>query len=69
MPEDWHFTDVWGLDPEVLGFVQGPVKAVLLLYPISKKVQIPHCILTILSRATFFSQCPLLPSLKFSIVP
>lgn len=40
MPGDWNFTDVWGLDPEVLAFVQGPVKAVLLLYPISEKVTV-----------------------------
>ncbi len=38
MPDGWHFTDVWGLDPEVLSFVQGPVKAVMLLYPITEKV-------------------------------
>ena len=39
MPASWNFTDVWGLDPEVLAFVQGPVKSVLLLYPISYKVR------------------------------
>ncbi len=40
MPATWNFTDVWGLDPDVLAFVQGPVKSVLLLYPISDKVRL-----------------------------
>ena len=34
----WKFVDVFGLDPELLVMVPQPVAAVLLLYPLNKKV-------------------------------
>ena len=34
----WQFTDVFGLDPEMLMMVPRPVAAVMLLYPITEKV-------------------------------
>ena len=34
--EKWQFTDVWGLEPELLMMVPTPVIAVVLLYPIKK---------------------------------
>ena len=36
---DWQFTDVWGLDPDLLMMVPQPVAALLLLYPISPKTE------------------------------
>lgn len=34
----WSVVDVYGLDPEILEFIPKPVKAVILLYPLSDDV-------------------------------
>lgn len=50
MPQSWEFVDIYGLDPDLLGMVPQPVKAVVLLYPINEKV------LNLISIT--FSSCP-----------
>lgn len=36
----WSISDIYGLDDEILNYVQKPVKAVILLYPLSENVSI-----------------------------
>ena len=40
VPPTWQFVDVWSIDPDLLAMVPRPVLAVLLLYPISEKVEV-----------------------------
>ncbi|KAI9004223.1 hypothetical protein BC832DRAFT_78714 [Gaertneriomyces semiglobifer] len=35
----WSFTDVWGLDEDLLSFISRPVLAVLLLFPITQQYE------------------------------
>lgn len=37
---DWQFVDVYGMEPELLSMVPRPVCAVLLLFPITEKVNV-----------------------------
>lgn len=38
LPEAWTFVDVLGLDSELLGLVQGPVAALILLFPCTERI-------------------------------
>ena len=38
MSKDYEFTDVYGLDPDLLAMVPKPVLAVMLLFPITENV-------------------------------
>lgn len=40
MSKDYAFTDVIGLDPELLAMVPQPVVSVVLLYPLTEKVKV-----------------------------
>lgn len=42
---DWSVTDVIGLDPELLDWIPKPVKAFILLFPISESVSFSRFIL------------------------
>ncbi|GJN89922.1 hypothetical protein Rhopal_002911-T1 [Rhodotorula paludigena] len=35
-PNGYRFADIWGLDPDLLAFVKQPVKAVLMLFPVTQ---------------------------------
>jgi len=35
LPADWAFTDVWGLDDELLAVLPQPVRAMVMLFPVS----------------------------------
>lgn len=36
---EWAYSDVWGLDDEILAFVPQPVLALLVLFPITDKYE------------------------------
>ncbi|GAA5868783.1 hypothetical protein JCM3774_003892 [Rhodotorula dairenensis] len=38
-PNGYRFADIWGLDPELLQFVKKPVKAVLMLFPVTPEYE------------------------------
>ncbi|POY74047.1 putative Ubiquitinyl hydrolase 1 [Rhodotorula taiwanensis] len=38
-PNGYRFADIWGLDPELLQFVKQPVKAVLMLFPVTPEYE------------------------------
>ena len=38
VPEPWNVTDVFGLDPDLLVMVPQPVKALILLFPMTEAV-------------------------------
>lgn len=39
LPNTWKFVDVWGLEDDLLSFIPKPVKAVILLFPITSAVR------------------------------
>jgi len=43
----WSFTDIYGLDPDLLAMVPQPTKAVLMLFPITERVYSHQVDLTI----------------------
>ena len=43
VPEDWCMTDVYGLDSELLSIIPQPALALLLLFPITEKVDFFNC--------------------------
>ena len=38
LPEPWQFVDIFGLDPEMLGMIPGPVAAVIVLFPCTERI-------------------------------
>lgn len=38
-PHGYRFADIWGLDPDLLQFVKQPVKAVLMLFPVTPEYE------------------------------
>ena len=38
LPEPWQFVDIFGLDPEMLGMIPGPVAAVVVLFPCTERI-------------------------------
>ncbi|GAA5986409.1 hypothetical protein JCM10908_003743 [Rhodotorula pacifica] len=38
-PNGYRFADIWGLDPDLLQFVKQPVKAVLMLFPVTQEYE------------------------------
>lgn len=38
-PNGYRFADIWGLDPDLLQFVKQPVKAVLMLFPVTPEYE------------------------------
>jgi hypothetical protein len=44
MSTEWAFTDVWGLDEELLAMLPQPVLALILLFPITSEVRRPDVV-------------------------
>lgn len=38
----WSISDIFGLDDEILNYVQKPVKAIIFLYPLTENVSKIH---------------------------
>lgn len=41
MPKDYQIVDVFGLDDDLLATLPEPLKAFILLFPVTKKVRCP----------------------------
>ena len=53
----WAFTDVFGLDEELLAMLPQPVVAILMLFPITDKVGLHLSCSALLSYCSILYQC------------